>query len=46
MKSICVGSGKIKELLLDLMFVKNKKNGEVSVIAKRAFELDFSFLNF
>lgn len=46
MKRIYVQSDKIKELLLDLVFVKNKKNGEVSVIAKQAFELDVFFLKF
>lgn len=46
MKSVSVGSGKIKELLLDLMFVKSKKSGQVSVIAKQAFELDGFFLKF
>lgn len=46
MKSIYVGSGKIEELLLDLMFAEIMKNGQVSVIAKQAFELDGFFLKF
>lgn len=46
MKSVSVGSGKIKELLLDLMFVKSKKSGQVLWLPNRHLNWMVSFLNF